>query len=136
MNLPVRSGCFIPSGNTIVSLTLVNVVFLLSETHESIAVLENRLIAAGMVTGSPKPAHARLYRLVTYEKSVPLVLVKVCESVDSAFNHIKKLARSQFLTLGDLGNLHQCLLTKAVKTAVIVALLRWIRHRGDSEGKV
>ena len=90
MNLPVRSGCFIPSSNTVIGLPVVIGVFLLCETHESIAVLENNRVATGMVTGSPKPPNPVLYTLsITHKKVVPLILVKVCELVDSAFYHIK-----------------------------------------------
>ncbi len=123
--------------NTVISLTPVIVVFLFAETNESIAVRKNTISPHGRMIGTPKPANTIGDALIiTYEVIVPLVLVKVCELVDSAFYHIKKLARSQFLTLGDFGNLHQSLLAKVGKTAVIVTLLRWVRHRRDSERKV
>ena len=116
MNLTVGSDCFIPSSNTIITVTLGIVVYLLAETDESIAVRKNTTGSRGPIIGSPKPPNTILLPLViTYEVIVPLVLVKVRELVDSAFYHIKKLARSQFLTLGDFGNLHQSLLAKVSK---------------------
>ena len=90
MNLSVGSDCFIPSSNTVITIADPVVVFLLSETHESIAVPENKRVATRMIVGSPKPPNPVLLSgIVTYEKIVPLVPVEVCELVDSAFYHIK-----------------------------------------------
>jgi len=136
MNLPVRSDCFIPSSNSVISPTLVIVVFLLAETNESIAVREGRECARAVVA-SPKPASPiRHSAIVTYKEVVSLILVKVCDLVDSALYHIKKLPRRNAFALGDLRDLEQSLLAKVVKIASIVVLLRRIRHRGDSERKI
>ena len=90
MNLAIGAECFIPSVNTVVIAGYIGGDLFLSETHESIAVLENKRVATGMVTGSPKPPNPVLYTLsITHKKVVPLVLVEVCELVDSAFYHIK-----------------------------------------------
>ena len=90
MNLPVRSGCFIPSSNTVITVTLGIVVYLLAETDERGAVLENTRVNMRPVIGSPKPTNTILLPLIiTYEVIVYLILVKVCELVDSAFYHIK-----------------------------------------------
>ena len=137
MNLPVRSECFIPSMNTVISLTLVIVVFLFAETNESIAVRKNTTSPHGGMIGTPKPANTIGEALIiTYEVVVPLVLVKVCELVDSAFYHIKKLPRIHAVALGDLRDLEQSLLAKVVKMASVVVVRRRVRHRGDSERKV
>ena len=139
MNLPVRSECFIPSMNTVISLTPVIVVFLFAETNESIAVRKNTISPHGRMIGTPKPANTIGDALIiTYEVIVPLVLVKVCELVDSAFYHIKKLPRRNAFALCDLRDLEQSLLAKVVQTAVIVVprLLGRVRRRGDSERKV
>ena len=138
MNLSVRSDCFIPSSNTVIRLTVVIVVYLLSETHESIAVRKNTTGSRGPIIGSPKPPNTILLPLViTYEVIVPLVLVEVGELVDSAFDHIKKLPRRNAFALCDLRDLEQSLLAKVIEISLIVVLLLWrVRHRGDSERKV
>ena len=88
MNLPVGAECFVPSGNT-VKLRDASLDFLLSETYESIAVLESRKVCIPII-GSPKPANPVFYALsITHKKMVPLVLVEVCEFVEFAFYHIK-----------------------------------------------
>ena len=137
MNLAVGADCFIPSFNTVITVTLGIVVYLLAETDESIAVREGRERARAM-GASPKPASPiRHSAIVTYKEVVPLVLVKVCDLVDSALYHIKKLARIHAIALRDLRDLHQSLLSEVVKVArVVVLLLRRVRHRGDSERKV
>ena len=135
MNLPVRSGCFIPSRNTVIRRVWLD-VFLLSKAHESITVLERGGLARDVI-GSPKPANTILHPAIpTYKTMIPLVLVKVCDLVDSAFYHIKKLPRRNAFALRDLRDLEQSLLAKVIEISVIVLLLRRVRHRGDSERKV
>jgi len=137
VNVPVWTECFIPSGNTVMILANVRVGLLLSKANESIAVLENVGGSAIGPIGSPKPPNpVLLSAIVTHKKIVLLVLVEVCELVEFAFDHIKKLPRIHSVTLRDLRDLEQSLLAKVIKVPVIVVLLRRVRHRGDSERKV
>lgn len=136
MNLPVGSECFIPNSNTVILLVALYTIGL-SKGHENVAVLESSTSGVHPIT-SPKPPNAILSSpVITCEVIVPLVLVKVCEPVDSAFYHIKKLPRRNAFALRDLRDLHQSLLAKLIEiVGIVVLLLRRIRHRGDSERKI
>ena len=82
MNLPVRAEGFVPSHNTVMNAFLFIRRFLLPETYEYIAVLESGLSCFPI--GSPKPTKSTAgvcTAVVTYNKIVPLILVKVCEFV-------------------------------------------------------
>ena len=97
MNVPIGSECFVPSVNT--ALVLVRASpdgpLFLSKGNESIAVLENVFGATVSPISSPKPPNPVLSSvIVTYKQIVPLVLVEVCEFVEFALYHIKKLPRS------------------------------------------
>ena len=137
MNFPVWAECFIPSVNTKMSAGFIGGNMFLPETHESIAVFESRNMVVGIVS-SPKPTYPVFYTCaITRDPMVLLVLVEVCEFVEFAFYHIKKLPRIHAFALCDLRDLEQGLLSEVVKTALVVALiLRRVRHRGDSERKV
>ena len=130
MNFPVWAECFIPSLNTVIGGSLCGVPVLLTETHESIAVLESRKVPKRII-GSPKPTYPVFYSCaITREPIVLLVLVEVCEFVEFALYHIKKLPRIARFALCDLRDLHQSLLAKVIQIALVVVLrLGRVRHR-------
>ena len=100
MNLAIGAECFIPSGNTAMDLSLFIRRFLLPETHESIAVLESRNMVV-RVTGSPKPTFPIFHPVpITCNPIVLLVLVEVCEFVEFALYHRRKItAKLRFRAL-------------------------------------
>lgn len=103
MNLAIGADCFIPSVYTVIDAFLFIRRFLLSETHENIAVFESRNMVV-RVTGSPKPTFAVFYSVsitcITCNPIVLLVLVEVCEFVEFARYHgIKITANLRFRAL-------------------------------------
>jgi len=140
VNLPVGSECFVPSVNA--ALVLVRVFrggpLFLSKGNERIAVLENVCGATVSPISSPKPPNPVLSSVrVTYKHIVPLVLIEVCELVEFAFYHIKKLPRILRFALRDLRDLEQSLLTQFLEVrSIVMLLLRRIRRRRDSEREV
>ena len=135
MNVPVGSECFIPSINTKMAVFIGGNLFL-PERHEMSAVLESSTSGICPITRPKPPNPVLLSTIVTYKKVILLVLIEVCELVEFAFYHIKKLPRIHAFALCDLRDLEQSLLAKVVKMASVVVLLRRVRHRGDSERKV
>ena len=99
MNVPIGAECFVPSLNTVIGGSLCGVPVLLTETHESIAVLERREVPKRII-GSPKPTYRVFYPcIITRDTIVPLVLVEVCEFVEFALYHGKITARLRFRAL-------------------------------------
>jgi len=135
VNLAFGSEGFIPSLNTVMGGFLAIGVDLLAETNEYVAVLES--VCAEFAIGCPKPAYSFSRAVtITYKEMISLILVKVCDFVEFAFYHIKKLPRCCAFALCDLRDLEQSLLTKVVKIGVIITLPRRVRHRRNSERKV
>jgi len=100
MNLPVWAEGFVPSINS-VKLRDAFLDFLLPETHENIAVLENRSIGGLDEVVCPKPPHSTVaYAVPETDKIVVLfVLVEVCDFVEFALYHEKITAKLRFRAL-------------------------------------
>ena len=100
MNLPVWAECFVPSGNTGEEPSgRIDVIFLLPETHENIAVPEDGTSGRSPL-GSPKPPNPIFYApSITHKQIVLLVLVEVCDLVEFALYHRKITAKLRFRAL-------------------------------------